>query len=46
MLLSNARKVLAKENGKNLDEIQIEGLKQVIEDTKDAFKWYPTFIKS
>ncbi|MDU1576789.1 MAG: hyperosmolarity resistance protein Emb, partial [Staphylococcus epidermidis] len=34
--LSNARKVLAKENGKNLDEIQIEGLKQVIEDTKDA----------
>ena len=44
--LSNARKVLAKENGKNLDEIQIEGLKQVIEDTKDAFKWYPTFIKS
>lgn len=34
--LSNARKVLAKETGKNLDEIQIEGLKQVIEDTKDA----------
>lgn len=34
--LSNARKVLAKETGKNLDEVQIEGLKQVIEDTKDA----------
>lgn len=34
--LSNARKVLAKETGKNLDEIQVEGLKQVIEDTKDA----------
>lgn len=34
--LSNARKVLAKENGKNLDEKQIQGLKQVIEDTKDA----------
>ena len=34
--LSNARKAIVKATGKNLDETEIEGLKQAIEDTKDT----------
>ena len=34
--LNNARKALAKSTGKDLDENQVDGLKQAIIDTKDA----------
>ena len=43
--LNNARKALAKSTGKDLDENQVDGLKQAIIDTKDALNGKNVLLK-